>query len=296
LLRAIAELEETVTNRPSRSPSATTIGSSAERRQVTLLFVDLVDSTPLSETLDPEDLRDVMRGYHEAVAGAIRRGGGFIAKFMGDGVLACFGYPQATEDAAERAARSGRQAAVKTLPAAQGRALAARAGVATGPVGDVVGDDIAREINVVGETPNLAARLLGVAEPNEVVIADSTRRLVGDLFRPRSLGSRPLKGINARIEVWAVLNDRSIVSRFEAVRNIRQGQFVGRGQEVGLLLDRWDHVVPGEGQLVLLWGDAGIGKSPVLSRRGRSNCERKWTEADVSHSGEAAAKRVPPCY
>ena len=183
----------------------------------------------------------MIRGYNETVARTIREGGGFVAKFMGDGVLAYFGYPQATEDAAERAVRASLRvtAAVNALSTAGERPLAVRAGIATGPVvvGDVIGDDIAREVNVVGETPNLAARLLTVAEPNEVVIADSTRRLVGDLFRLRSLGSRSLKGINAPTEIWAVLDDRSVVSRFEAVRNTQRSQFVGRGQEVGLLLD-----------------------------------------------------------
>jgi class 3 adenylate cyclase len=179
LLRAIAELAVTAAKTSSQNSRAAPIGPTAERRQLTVLFVDLVDSTALSQMLDPEDLRDVMRSYHEAVAGAIRDGGGFVAKFMGDGVLAYFGYPQASEDAAERAVRSGLGAiaAVKALPASRERTLAVRVGVATGPVvvGDVMGDDIAREVNVVGETPNLAARLLGIAEPNQVVIADSTR-------------------------------------------------------------------------------------------------------------------------
>ena len=266
LLRAIAELKETAANR-SRDTSAAPIGPSAERRQLTVLFVDLVGSTALSQTLDPEDLREVMRSYNETVARTVRDGGGFVAKFMGDGVLAYFGYPQATEDAAERAVRASLRvtAAVNALSTAGERPLAVRAGIATGPVvvGDVIGDDIAREVNVVGETPNLAARLLTVAEPNEVVIANSTRRLVGDLFRLRSLGSRSLKGINAPTEIWAVLDDRSVVSRFEAVRNTQRSQFVGRGQEVGLLLDRWDHAMAGEGQLVLLSGEAGIGKSRI---------------------------------
>jgi class 3 adenylate cyclase len=266
LLRAIAELNETAANRSQVTRTAS-ISPSAERRQLTVLFVDLVGSTALSQRLDPEDLREVIRGYNETVARTIRDGGGFVAKFMGDGVLAYFGYPQATEDAAERAVRTTLRVivAIKALPTVGERPLAVRAGVATGPVvvGDIVGDDIAREVNVVGETPNLAARLLTVAEPNEVVIADSTRRLVGDLFRLRSLGSRFLKGIDAPTEIWAVLDDRSVVSRFEAVRNTRRSQFVGRGQEVGLLLDRWDHAMASEGQLVLLSGEAGIGKSRI---------------------------------
>ena len=206
LLRAIAELNETAAN---RSLKVAPLGPSAERRQLTVLFVDLVGSTALSQVLDPEDLREVIRGYNETVARTIREGGGFVAKFLGDGVLAYFGYPlSATEDAAERAVRASLRvtAAVNALSTAGERPLAVRAAIATGPVvvGDVIGDDIAREVNVVGETPNLAARLLTVTEPNEVVIAASTRRLVGNLFRLRSLGSRPLKGINPPTQIWSV--------------------------------------------------------------------------------------------
>jgi len=266
MLRAIANLgtgdTAPATLGPPGGPHA-----AAGRRQLTVLFADLVGSTELSQALDPEDLREVMQAYQSRVTTAIRDAGGFLAKYMGDGVLAYFGYPQAREDAAERAVRAGLAvvATMRGLAPVRGQTLAVRVGIATGAVvvGDVIGDDLAREVNVVGETPNLAARLLGIAEPNQVVIADSTRHLVGDLFRLHALGSQALKGINGPTEAWAVLDARPVISRFEAVRNARQSQFVGRSQEVGLLLDRWEHAVAGEGQLVLLSGEAGIGKSRI---------------------------------
>jgi class 3 adenylate cyclase/tetratricopeptide (TPR) repeat protein len=267
LLRAIAELSEAVPETPAQAVPPSTAVPSAERRQLTVLFVDLVDSTALSQQLDAEDLRDVMRGYHEAVARVIRDADGFVAKFMGDGVLAYFGYPQASEDAAERAVRASLQAvaAVKALPPFQGRILATRVGVATGPVvvGDVVGDDIAREINVVGETPNLAARLLGVSRPDTVVIAETTRRLIGDRFTLMALGPQTLKGIAEPVAAFEVTGERHGLSRFEAAGNSLSSHFVGRNQEVGLLLDRWQQAKAGDGQLILLSGEAGIGKSRI---------------------------------
>jgi class 3 adenylate cyclase/tetratricopeptide (TPR) repeat protein len=269
LLKAISGLREdgatAIADEPQRSARAGT--HAAERRQLTVVFVDLVESTALSRLLDPEDLRDVLRGYREAVAGVIRDSGGFVAKFMGDGVMAYFGYPQASEDAAERAVRAGLRAiaAVKALPPSPSGALAARVGVATGAVvvGDIVGEDLAREVNVVGDTPNLAARLLALARPDSVVIADSTRRIVGDLFVLAALGPRTVKGLAEPILAYTATAELLGVSRFEATRNAERSQFVGRGQEVGLLLDRWEQAKAGDGQLVLLSGEAGIGKSRI---------------------------------
>jgi len=242
-------------------------GAGGERRQLTVLFVDLVGSTALSRALDPEDLREVMRGYQDGVSAAIREAGGFVAKYLGDGVLAYFGYPQAREDAAEQAVRAGLGAiaASQRIEPAGGRRLNVRVGIATGPVvvGDIVGEGIAREVNVTGETPNLAARLLGIAEPGQVVIADATRRLVGDLFGVQVLGPQVLKGLAEPVAAYAVVDVRPVVSRFEAVRASRRGRFVGRGQDVGLLQDRWEHAKAGEGQVVLLAGEAGIGKSRI---------------------------------
>jgi len=267
LLRAIASLG-TGDSAPKTPHLPSAPHAEAGRRQLSVLFADLVGSTELSQKLDPEDLREVMQAYQSGVTAAVRDAGGFLAKYMGDGVLAYFGYPQAREDAAERAVHAGLAVvtATKGLALVNGQSLAVRVGVATGAVvvGDVIGDDLAREVNVVGETPNLAARLLGIAAPNQVVIADSTRHLVGDLFRLDALGAQALKGINAPILAWSVLGIRPVISRFEAVRKARQSQFVGRGQEVGLLQDRWDHAASGEGQLVLLSGEAGIGKSRII--------------------------------
>ncbi len=241
--------------------------SEAERRQLTVLFADMVGSTALSQALDPEDLRDVMRGFHDEVAAAIQQAGGYVAKYMGDGVLAYFGWPQAQEDATERAVRAGLALVEARRSAAEVPASrAVRIGIATGPVvvGDVVGQDLAREVNVVGETPNLAARLLGIAAPNQVVISSATRRLVGGLFRLKSLGPRSLKGIAGPIDAYEVVEERLVASRFEAARAGTYSRFVGRGTEVDALLERWRQAKAGKGQLVLLSGEAGIGKSRIV--------------------------------
>jgi (2Fe-2S) ferredoxin len=209
-----------------------------------------------------------MQGYHRAAAETIREAGGFVAKFMGDGVLAYFGYPHASEDAAERAVRAGLTAigAIKALPAPRNHVLRARVGIATGPVvvGDVTGEDLAREVNVVGETPNLAARLLSVGPPDGVIIAGSTRRLVGNLYVLEALEPQFLKGIAEPVLAFRVVSERQGLSRFEATRGTSHAApFVGRAQEVGLLLDRWEQARGGDGQLVLISGEAGIGKSRI---------------------------------
>lgn len=244
LIRAIAQAAEIPSASDVPAPPASSAAPHAERRQLTVVFLDLVDSTALSQALDPEDLRDVMQGFHRAAAETIREAGGFVAKFMGDGVLAYFGYPHASEDAAERAVRGGLRAiaAIKALPAPRNHVLRARVGIATGPVvvGDVTGEDLAREVNVIGETPNLAARLLGVGPPDGVIIAGSTRRLVGNLYVLESLEPQFLKGIAEPVLAFRVVSERQGLSRFEATRGTGQGApFVGRAQEVGLLLDRW---------------------------------------------------------
>ena len=252
----------------SATPQASGAPPSAERRQLTVVFLDLVGSTALSQALDPEDLRDVIQSFHRAAAETIREAGGFVAKFMGDGVLAYFGYPHATEDAAERAVRAGLRAiaAIRALPAPRNHVLSGRVGIATGPVvvGDVTGEDLAREVNVIGETPNLAARLLGVGPPDSVIVAGSTRRLVGNLYVLEELEPRFLKGIAEPVLAFRVIGERQGLSRFEATRGKGQGTpFVGRAQEVGLLLDRWEQARAGDGQLVLISGEAGIGKSRI---------------------------------
>jgi class 3 adenylate cyclase len=217
LLDAIAALGTTAP--PAASPDAPT-SASAERRQLTVMFCDLVSSTALSARLDPEDLREVIGAYHRAVADVVKSFDGFVAKYMGDGVLVYFGYPQAHEDDAERAVRAGLGVidAVGRLDIKPAR-LQARVGIATGlvVVGDLIGEGSAQEQSVVGETPNLAARLQALAEPDAVVIAASTRRLVGDLFEYRDLGVVEVKGIAAPVPAWQVLRPSN---RPEPVRGV----------------------------------------------------------------------------
>jgi class 3 adenylate cyclase len=239
----------------------------AERRQVTVMFADLVGSTALSARMDPEDLREVISTYQKCVAGTVQRFGGFVAKYMGDGVLVYFGYPQAHEDDAERSVRAGVEliGAVNALEA--GTKLQTRVGIATGlvVVGDLIGSGEAQERGIVGETPNLAARLQGIAEPNTVVIAESTRRLLGNLFELEDLGAKDLKGIGGRVRAWAALRPASVESRFEALHASGLTELVGREEELELLLRRWSKAKTGEGQVVLLSGEAGIGKSRLIA-------------------------------
>jgi class 3 adenylate cyclase len=191
----------------------------AERRQVTVMFSDLVGSTALSTRMDPEDLREVIAAYQRCVAVTVRRSGGFVARYMGDGVLIYFGYPAAHEDDAERAVRAGLELidAVATLPAPDPQQV--RIGVATGivVVGDLVGSGEAQEHDIVGETPNLAARLQGIAEPNIVVIAEATRRLLGNVFELQDLGPKELKGIGGLVRAFAALRASSVESRVWSV-------------------------------------------------------------------------------
>jgi class 3 adenylate cyclase len=241
----------------------------AERRQLTVMFCDLVGSTALSARLDPEDMREVIRAYQDACSGAIARYDGFIAKYMGDGVLAYFGYPEAHEHDAERAVRSALaivEAAPK-LATAAGSPLNVRVGIATGlvVVGDLIGSGEAQERGIVGETPNLAARLQGIAEPNAVVIAESTRRLLGNLFELEDLAARDLKGIARPSRAWTALRPSSVESRFEALHATGLTALVGREEESELLLRRWSRAKTGEGQVVLLCGEAGIGKSRLTA-------------------------------
>jgi class 3 adenylate cyclase/predicted ATPase len=235
----------------------------AERRQVTVMFADLVGSTALSARMDPEDLREVISAYQRCVAETVRRFRGFVARYMGDGVLIFFGYPAAHEDDAELAVRSGLALidSVAKLPAPE--PLQVRVGVATGivVVGDIVGSGEAQEHDIVGETPNLAARLQGIAEPNTVVIAEATRTLLGNLFKLQDLGPKELKGIVGPVRAFAALRASSVESRFEAMHPDGLTELVGREEELELLRLRWAKAKTGEGQVVLLSGEAGIGKS-----------------------------------
>jgi len=231
---------EVTAKRPIETPSAS--ASSAERRQLTVMFCDLVGSTALASRLDPEDMRDVIGAYHACIAETIGQFDGFVGRYMGDGVLVYFGYPQAHEDDAERAVRAG-LALVERIGQLQSGAgaLASRIGIATGlvVVGDLVGTGEAQERGVVGETPNLAARLQAIAPANGVIIAGATRRLVGNLFEYRDLGTVEIKGLETPITVWQVLRPSAIDSRFEALRSPSLSPLVGRDAEMELLLRRW---------------------------------------------------------
>jgi class 3 adenylate cyclase len=242
--------------------------SSAERRQLTVMFCDLVGSTPLSAQLDPEDLREVISAYHRAVAEVVAGFDGFVAKYMGDGILVYFGYPRAHEDDAERTIRAGLDVvdAVGRLDVKSVN-LQARVGIATGlvVVGDLIGEGSAQEQSVVGETPNLAARLQGLAEPDAVVIAAGTRRLVGDLFEYRDLGVVEVKGIAAPVPAWQVLRPSVVASRFEALRGSALTRLIGRDEEIDLLLRRWARAKVGDGQVVLISGEPGLGKSRIAA-------------------------------
>ena len=256
LLAAISSLRSGVASGSAASPTG------GERRQLTVMFCDLVGSTALSVRRDPEDLRDLIGAYHHAVAEVVTRFEGFVARYMGDGILIYFGYPRAHEDDAERAARC----ALVVIEAVSGLKLAeelrARVGIATGMV--VVGGG-APEHDVVGETPNLAARLQNLAEPNTVLIDENTRRLIGGLFEYRNLGAVEARGFTGTVSAWQVVRSSSVASRFEALRASSPTPLVGRGEELEFLLRRWERAKKGDGQVVLLSGEPGIGKSRMAT-------------------------------
>jgi class 3 adenylate cyclase len=232
------------------------------------MFCDLVGSTELAARLDPEDLREVIAAYHRTVAEIVAGFDGFVAKYMGDGVLVYFGYPRAHEDDAERAVRAG-LGLVDAVGLIQVKAakLQARVGIATGlvVVGDLIGEGSAQEQSVVGETPNLAARLQALAEPGAVVIAPRTRRLVGELFEYRDLGAVAVKGLAGPVPAWQVLRPSAVASRFEALRGSALAPLIGRDEEIDLLLRRWTRAKAGDGQVVLVSGEPGIGKSRLTA-------------------------------
>jgi class 3 adenylate cyclase len=268
MLRAIRDLGSLAATAPSAPVAAEpTRQDDAERRQLTVMFTDLVGSAALSTKLDPEDLRSVIGAYHRCVAETVAQFDGFVAKYMGDGVLAYFGYPQAHEHDAERSVRTG-LALVEAVPKLRGGTadlLQVRVGIATGVVvvGDLIGSGEAQERGIVGETPNLAARLQAVALADTVVIAESTRKLLGNLFELNDLGSQQLKGLAAPTQVFAVVRPSSVESRFEALHAAALTTLVGREEEIELLMRRWEQVKSGQGRVVLLTGEPGIGKSRI---------------------------------
>ncbi|MGY4339619.1 class 3 adenylate cyclase/ABC-type transport system involved in cytochrome c biogenesis ATPase subunit [Bradyrhizobium sp. LM2.9] len=263
MLRAIADLD------PAALIASPAPPPDAERRHLTVMFCDLVGSTALSARLDPEDMWEVIRAYRAACARVIAAYDGRIARFVGDGILVYFGYPRAHEDDAERAVRAGIDtiAAIRQLKTGADERVEMRIAIATGlvVVGDLISGDASEEHATVGDTPNLAARLQSLAEPGAVVVASSTRRLLGDLFAFRNLGRREVKGIAEPIAVWAVEGATASESRFEAVRAARSIGFVGRKDEIEFILSRQRRAWQGQGQMVLISGEAGIGKSRIVA-------------------------------
>jgi class 3 adenylate cyclase/tetratricopeptide (TPR) repeat protein len=254
------------------APVAVAVAPEAERRQLTVMFCDLVGSTALSTGMDPEDLRDVIASYQSRCSAAIRHYDGFVAKYMGDGILIYFGYPRAHEDEAERSVRAGLDIveamaelndAVRRPPGVE---LAVRIGIATGPVivGDQIGEGTASETAVVGETPNLAARLQALAQPNQIVVSAATRAMLGDHFDLEDLGAYELKGFAEPVPAWRVLSARDVESRFAATRTGSSAPLVGRQEEMGLLLRAWEGSSQGRGQVALIQGEAGVGKSRLV--------------------------------
>jgi class 3 adenylate cyclase/predicted ATPase len=265
LLVAIAKLREdaaslqavkSIGDRPASAPAA-------ERRQITVLFCDIVGSTPLSTGLDPEELREILTAYQANVAAAVTGRDGYVARFVGDGVLAYFGWPNPDEAHAESAVRAG----LAIIEAVGPQRLPVRIGIATGLVvtGDLVGVGAAQTMTAVGETPNLAARLQGLAQPDTIVVSDATRSQLGQMFELEDLGLHALKGFDTPVRPWRVLGKTEAVSRSEVVYASTLAPLVGRDEELGQLLRRWHEAKAGEGRIVLLSGEAGIGKSRLLA-------------------------------
>ena len=281
MLRAISELKAGILVTP-QTRTRLLPRDAAERRQLTLMFCDLVGSSALSVRLDPEDLRAVIAAYHDCIAKIIGKNDGVIVKYLGDGVLASFGYPVAHEDDAEQATRTGLALveAVATLPTDIGEKLQVRVGIATGTVvvGDLIGEGAAKEQAVIGETPNLAARLQMLAEPGTVVISESTQRLTDGHFEYRNLGPITLKGWTEPISAWQVLRTTGVVSRFEAQHKSRLNPLIGRNEELELLSRRWRAATHGEGCVAVLTGEPGIGKSHIaLALQERVQAEPHYT-------------------
>jgi class 3 adenylate cyclase/tetratricopeptide (TPR) repeat protein len=271
MLRAIAanaKLPSMASTSPENVAVFPSRARGAERRQVTLMFCDLVGSTPLSSRLDPEDLREVLGAYNTLVTEVVGHFEGSVNRYMGDGVLICFGHPQAHEDDAERAIRAGLLIIdkISRVKFASG-ILEVRVGIVTGLVviGDLIGTGDAQERGIVGETPNLAFRLQALASPNSILISESTRRLVGNFFEYRDLGLVEIKGFAERVPIWQVLRPSAVDSRFEALRASSLSPFIGRGEEIELLCRLWERAKAGEGQIVQISGEAGIGKSRVIA-------------------------------
>jgi class 3 adenylate cyclase len=280
LLVAIAELRDAapLAVRPADDRLASI--SAGERRQLTVMFCDLVGSTALSEKLDPEELRNLLHAYRTLCGDVIARYDGFVARYVGDGILAYFGWPTAHEEDAERAARAALEIVQSVKRASAAEILSVRIGIATGPVvvGETAGAGDQSKL-AVGSTPNHAARLQGIAAADQIVIAASTRRLIGNAFELTDLGEHGLKGIAEPVHCWRVERARMTESRFDANRGgTALTPLVGREEELDLVLRRWSQAKDGEGQVVLLSGEPGIGKGSMQT------CGVRCTIAEVDSS------------
>ena len=267
LLVAIAGLRDGAPSAAGPAENQLASPSAGERRQLTVMFCDLVGSTALSEKLDPEELRSLLHAYRTLCGDVIARYDGCVARYVGDGILTYFGWPTAHEEDAERAVRAALEIVQTVRRASTTEVLSVRVGIATGPVvvGEATGVGDQSKL-AVGSTPNLAARLQGLAVADQIVIAASTRRLVGNTFELTDLGEHDLKGIAEPVHAWRA--ERALVteSRFDATRGgSALTPLVGREEELDLLLRRWSQAKDGEGQVVLLSGEPGIGKSRILS-------------------------------
>ena len=271
LLKALlAEQDPSLATRTNRASEIQRLAASAavkpERRHLTVMFCDLVGSTALSAQLDPEDLREILHAFQRCCSDSIRQYGGHIARFLGDGVLAYFGFPQAREGDAEGAVNAGLKMVESVAAIRSARQLQVRIGIATGLVvaGDLIGEGAAAEFALVGDAPNLAARLQALAEPNQILVAASTRRLLGRLFELADLGDHDIRGLDKPVRVWRVLGPGAVVSRFEARQTSNPSSLIGRGEELSLLEEKYGEARRGHGQLVLLSGEPGIGKSRLV--------------------------------
>src|SRR5262245_20000163 len=290
ILRAIAELQRA----PASAPQVGTEPGRerAERRQLTVMFCDLVGSTALAARLEPEDMRQVIALFHRRIAEVIDDYQGIVARYMGDGVLAYFGYPQAHEDDVVQAVYAG-LALVETaanLQTGGDSPLQIRVGIATGlaVVGDLIGEGSSQEQAVVGDTPNLAARLQALAEPGTVMISATTRRLAAGQFEYRNRGPVALKGWTEPVPAWEVLRTSSAESRFDAQHESKPTPLFGRDEEIELLLRRWRSATQGEGRVVVLIGDPGIGKSHIALAL------QERLEADPTQGCATSAQRITP--
>src|SRR5262245_7469363 len=266
ILRAVAELDSAA-SKPAESVSEPPPRDEGERRHLTVMFCDLVGSSALSARLDPEDMQRVIASYHACIGEVISRFQGMIARYMGDGVLAYFGYPRAQEDDVEQAVRAA-LALVEAMANVRTDAevvLQTRVGLATGTVvvGELLIDRTPVEQSVVGETPNLAARLQALADPGTVLICPNTHRLTGGHFNYRYLGAHPFKGWVEPVPVWQVLGTSGVESGSEQMHQSKLPPLVGREEEIELLLRRWQHATVEEGRVVILTGEPGIGKSHI---------------------------------